>query len=294
MNRYFFALAATWIAAAPVAAAVQFGAPSLAAAGAGDTKVVVTVGIGPMGAPSGFTIEWMEQSDYIAHGGWFEPEEAYFFGVPTLNAWGAPDSYSPDREASFTLEIGDLFDETGVSSTSTQELAGRTLYVLRAYVNADDVIDRSDYSSSVTVTTTGDEDCTHTQGYWKNHEEEWSGVSLELGMVTYSATELDEIFETPAGGNGSLILAHQLISALLNQVVLGADVSPIQDAIDDAHALLDTCGLDPIPPHGTCFIDPSEASPIAQILDDFNNTSDGNCATAVESKTWGSVKAAYR
>lgn len=76
--------------------------------------------------------------------------------------------------------------------------------------------------------------CRYTQGYWKNHPEAWPVDHLILGRAYYSTDELLSILDTPPRGDGSLILARQLVAALLN-VANGAANDP---AIDDAQAWL--------------------------------------------------------
>jgi hypothetical protein len=79
--------------------------------------------------------------------------------------------------------------------------------------------------------------CTYTQGYWKNHPEDWPVMQLTLGGVTYSQSELLDILDTPPQGDATYILAHQLIAAKLN-VANGADDSAVADTIGNADAWL--------------------------------------------------------
>lgn len=67
--------------------------------------------------------------------------------------------------------------------------------------------------------------CTYTQGYWKNHPEDWPVDSLTIGGVDYSAEALLELLQAPVRRDASMNLAHQLIAARLN-VANGASVSP--------------------------------------------------------------------
>src|SRR5678810_970304 len=46
------------------------------------------------------------------------------------------------------------------------------------------------------------DDCTLTQGYWKNHPDAWPVSSLKLGTHTYTKDELIAILKTPVMGNG--------------------------------------------------------------------------------------------
>jgi hypothetical protein len=72
--------------------------------------------------------------------------------------------------------------------------------------------------------------CTYTQGYWKNHSNEWPVSSLVLGGKTYSKAELLTLFATPVKGDNSISLAHQLIAAKLN-AANGAPVPPVVSAL---------------------------------------------------------------
>ncbi len=108
--------------------------------------------------------------------------------------------------------------------------------------------------------------CTYTQGYWKNHPLAWPVAELTLGGVTYSQAEAADILHTVPQGDATYILAHQLIAAKLN-VSQGADdtaIAAIIVAADDwlaAHPLASN---------------PSDAEreagiALAEMLDDYNN-----------------------
>lgn len=108
-----------------------------------------------------------------------------------------------------------------------------------------------------------------TQGYWKNHTSVWPHQVLPVGTASDSQSALETIFQTPARGDASVILAHQLIAALLNILVIGTDSTPIAKTIADAETLLGAGSV----PEG---IDPSstlgqQMVADAQILDNFNN-----------------------
>jgi hypothetical protein len=143
----------------------------------------------------------------------------------------------------------------------------------------------------VTFSSSAGANC--TQGFWKNHADDWCSTSVSLGEVLYSQAELLEIFNEPVEGNGLISLAHQLIAAKLN-VACGAG---LPDAIADADALI---GPLVVPPVGTGFLETSETSELVGILDAFNNQPGnpdgfGGCAPiAVEEFSWGRIKATYR
>jgi uncharacterized repeat protein (TIGR01451 family) len=134
-------------------------------------------------------------------------------------------------------------------------------------------------SISVTCPPTGG-GCTRTQGFWKTHyPDAWPAAVLSggmtLGSVTYTAAQLQAIFNQPVRGNGLISLSHQLIAAKLN-VGSGADASGIQSAIDAADALIG--GL-VVPPVGTGYLAPSSTSALNTALTNFNEgvTGPGHC-----------------
>jgi hypothetical protein len=121
--------------------------------------------------------------------------------------------------------------------------------------------------------------CPLTQGFWKNHPNDWDGVtSLTIGGQSYTKMELLTILETPpSGGDASLILAHQLIAAKLN-VATGSVFSPdpIASTIAAADTLLSaacTLSASSLP---SCFVAASSAlgqqmTNAAATLDAFNS-----------------------
>jgi len=96
-------------------------------------------------------------------------------------------------------------------------------------------------------------------GFWKTHPNLWPVTSLTLGSVTYTQAQLLSILNSPSGGDASLILAKQLIAALLNQAN-GSTPAPICAVLDDANSLLDGC-------HLPCHIMPPSAKGQAMIAD---------------------------
>ncbi len=119
--------------------------------------------------------------------------------------------------------------------------------------------------------------CPLTQGYWKNHEENWPVHSLQLGTVTYTQSQLLQILNTPPAGDASIILAHQLIAAKLN-VANGSTSFPtaiqtqINNAIATGDSLLDGNNL----LSASYSVDPSSTQgqlmvADANILDQFNS-----------------------
>jgi len=275
------------------AAQYAYDAPSLAVVGADKSSITLQVTAGATGLPEGFTVQWMRAADFT--GTWPTGSSSYvgycsFTGTPTLTT-GPATNYALAGNGSIDVELGDLFDETGISTGNTDELPESTPYVFRAFSGIP-YYRSSYYSGTISGSTiTLDTGCVRTQGFWKNHTESWPVAGLFLGTTFYTQAELLQILGTPAEGNGLIFLAHQLIAAKLN-VASGA--TPPGTLIADADALID--GL-VVPPIGAGFLDPSVASPLTDDLDTYNNGLSGvpHCdPVSVQSKPWGAVKQLYR
>ncbi len=289
----FFALSAN---------ASELDAPTVTIVEQGFGKAVLEITAGESGAPEGFTAWWMKESEFLANGSQmtFEPSDiqgaASFGGVPTLNTWGETlSSFSLAPFQTVKVEIGDLEDETGVLANLPGELQPGTAYVFCVSANAvaNDYTPASGYSANQSTYTRGGQDCTYTQGYWKNHEDEWPVAGLMLGSVAYTQAELLSIFGEPVAGNGLISLAHQLIATKLN-IANGSDPSAISATVASADALI---GALVVPPVGAGFIHPSMTSSLTQMLDDYNNgvIGPGHCPpTSVDETSWGVLKATYR
>src|SRR5262249_48542856 len=160
---------------APVRAQVPYDPPTISVVDVGYYRITLLVQAGPSGAPNGFGVDWMTKSDYEAYG-WPTDEggNGYnqycdFTGAPTLNTAGG-DHFQLGPNESVQIQLGDLFDETGMYATYTNGLPAGTDYVIRVHAEGDDVRPESDFSSNVNVGTARAE-C--TQGFWQNHPEVW-------------------------------------------------------------------------------------------------------------------------
>jgi hypothetical protein len=114
--------------------------------------------------------------------------------------------------------------------------------------------------------------CTYTQGWYKNHTDQWPAGSLTPNTVFDGGLTIIALFNTPPKGSQYIILAHQYLTALLN-VQGGSSVPPaVQTALNTAADYFNGGGA------GTG--DPSvDITGIATILDNYNNglTGPGHC-----------------
>ncbi len=290
--------ACTIPAGAALAVALDPPAVSIVQSKPGSIRLMVTAG--PSGAPAGFFVDRMTQAEYDQFGAWPEGQPTQtrvvgsFSGVPTFNIEGTAGSYQLAAGQSIEVELGQLFDETGVGSTDYEELDPSTPYVFRLRANNVGTGAPSPFTSTMSASSSGlAQNCTYTQGYWKNHTAAWPVASLTLGTVSYTAAQLLAIFNQPAQGNKLTILAHQLIAAKLN-LAQGANPSAIASTISAADALIGSLVVRPI---GNGNLPSNPATGYANQLDDFNNglVGPGHCGSVpATATTWGTVKATYR
>jgi len=302
-------------------APVELDAPVLASPDpAASSFVHLDVTAGASGAPNGFTIQWMTQAQFDAMGGAWPADpadprikSALYFGFPSLNTVDGTTSFLLGPDATADIEIGDIFDETGVSATNRDELTQGTVFVFRVKANGDEgdptggmgltadsgLLPPSAFSNTHYASTKAppvSTDCVFTQGYWKNHPTAWPVGSVKLGNVIYSKAQLLLIFNTPAAGNGILSLAHQLIAAKLN-IASGATAPAVTlAAIAAADAMI---GNLVIPPIGTGFLSPATTSHLTDTIESFNaeegkGTIPCQGTTATRVHTWGDLKSLYR
>jgi hypothetical protein len=133
--------------------------------------------------------------------------------------------------------------------------------------------------------------CTYTQGYWKNHPSAWPVTSLTIGGVSYSEQQLLDLFNTPPMGDASLILAHQLIAALLNVANGAAPSAAVQQAINDAQAWMAANRGDAGLPYAVSAGSAAgqQATALTQTLDNFNSGQAGtpHCGSGGGSSSGG-------
>lgn len=290
------------------AAAVLLDPPQAMVSNIASVLADVSITAGGTGAPAGFSIQWMKAADFNARGGWPVSDSdpalhtATFLGTPTLNTVEGTVSFMLDPYESAVIQLGDLFDETGVlSARGAEELLSGTSYVYRVRANASEdgglSFAASPYGQTSSFSTSphdDDEDCVHSEGYWKSHPEKWPVSSMRLGNVVYTKAQLISILARSARGNGLVSLAHELIAAKLN-LFAGAQASPATvQAINSADALI---GSLVVPPIGNGFLNPYSTNRLTDDIEEFSSDEDEHeCVrvVAVRSRSWGQVKSLYR
>jgi hypothetical protein len=279
--------------------AQELDTPNVSPVAAKPSTVRLSVQAGASGAQSGFTAQWMKKADFDALGGWAPEGDARlmsgdFVGVPVWTTDGNAGDYTLAPSQWMDIELGQLFDETGVNATSVNELEAGTEYVVRVYSRASGGSSASQPTPDMVVSTlTAAQNCTFTIGYWKNHPGAWPVLSLQLGNVVYNQADLLAILNEQANGNGLITLAHQLIAAKLS-IANGANPSFISGTIAAADAQI---GNLVVPPIGSDSLPASATSADAHTLDEWNNgiTGPGHCAeTPATPSTWGKIKSTYR
>ena len=243
------------------------------------SNIAISVTAGDTGAPAGFSIQWITLADYVALGNqWPGTSEVPNAQAPSFckaNFSGIVRSsgcipYNLHPAQNVTVVIGDdsLYDNCSASSPcSGAPLLCNTAYVFRASaLDATGHLRISDTITCATMPCVGAGSCTYSQGYWRNHPDAWPVTSLSLGTVTYQAAELMAILDNPAGGNGLVILVHQLIAAKLN-IANGADPSAVQQAMTDADNMI---GALVVPPIGNGYLAPAQTGDLVETLTQYN------------------------
>src|SRR5207248_1996268 len=111
-------------------------APALRVTHVGYFRIDMDVQADYTGTPNGFIIQWMPKADFDQFG-WpadlsdARAMHATFTGVPTLNPDPRSASFELAPEAAIQVQVGDLFDETGVTGTYLDGLEPGD-YVFRA------------------------------------------------------------------------------------------------------------------------------------------------------------------
>jgi hypothetical protein len=263
--------------------------PVISCTVSGEISITVQIcaPLGGTGLPAGFSVQYITSADLASNGGWpvnsdcvpgIDPGcpasfcKAGFSG----NAFESPYPLAPGQCT--TVIIGEALTDQGAMTTCIdQGLVCDTGYVFRAFGHATSKLYRSPNTadlSCATVCSEPPQGCTYTYGYWKsngpipvsNNSNEWPVTELTLGNVVYTDLELLSIMNTPAGGNGLIALAHQLIAAKLN-VANGADGTAVAGAIASADALI---GNLVVPPVGAGSLPFSATSSLSSTLIGFN------------------------
>jgi hypothetical protein len=260
--------------------------PTITCGTSTETSINIIVTAGATGAPAGFSLQWMKLNDYVTNGNqWYASDDprlckGSFSGNANLSRY----ELGPDE--SVTVNVGEFLFDEGASTNCPDGLVCETQYVFRCFAHANSTLQRSDFSANLICSTRDcdtDPGCTYTQGFWKTHgpiptgsnTNVWPVNNLTLGTVNYTDLQLQSIFDTPAGGNGLIALAHQLIAAKLN-IANGSDGAAIAADIAAADALIG--GL-VIPPVGAGFLSPASTSALITALTNYNEgaTGPGHC-----------------
>ena len=118
--------------------------------------------------------------------------------------------------------------------------------------------------------------CPRTQGYWQANPDAWPVTSLTLGSQTYTMAQLQALLASPTRGDASIVLAQQMIAALLN-VANGVDPTPIADTLAHAEVLLSSFSGEL--PYGVKTSSVMGQSMVADaaLLDQFNKSAASGC-----------------
>ena len=124
--------------------------------------------------------------------------------------------------------------------------------------------------------------CPRTQGYWQAHPDAWPVSSLTLGSQIYTKEQLHALLASPTRGDASIVLAQQMIAAMLN-IANGVDPTPIAATLAHADALLSV--FSGKLPYGvkTSSVMGQAMVVDAALLDQFNRNAASDCAATPSS-----------
>lgn len=126
------------------------------------------------------------------------------------------------------------------------------------------------HSATTTFTNVAVGGCTFTQGWYKNHTDQWPAGFSPTANFDGWGTWIDLYNTPPKKGNEYIQLAHQYMTALMN-VANGAAVPPaVQTALNTAAAYFAA---------GGAGAGSGNIAGVAGVLDDYNNglTGPGHC-----------------
>jgi hypothetical protein len=206
----------------------------------------------------------MKLADFVANGNQWPDDPAQVCQATF------PNNLAPSQTQEVVIGDDRLFDSLGVQSDcSGDPLLCDTAYVFRCRANETQSCDTSEWSNTIACATlpcNPGKNCTYTQGYWKNHTDVWPLKSLMLGAVSYNGSQLLQILNRPAQGNGLVMLAHQLIAAKLS-IANGANPTAVQQTIIGADSMIG--GLI-VPPSGNGYLSPNQTSNLTETLTEYN------------------------
>jgi hypothetical protein len=284
----------------------QMDTPIITCVSATTVSIDIQVCAGATGNPAGFTLQWMTAADFAANGNmWYGSDDprlckGSFSGNANLSR------YNLNAGECVTVNIGEFLFDNGASTNCATALVCETDYVFHAFAHANSSLHRSDWTADLTCSTLPCNEtnygCTYTQGYWKTHGPlndtrykdpgqggqwheactvptgySWPLDPVKLGAnVYYSSAQVCAIFNTSAGGNGLISLAHQLIAAKFNAEKNGAVPPEVQGWMNAADALI---GNLVVPPAGAGWLAPGTTGALTGHLTDYNegNAGVGHC-----------------
>ncbi len=134
------------------------------------------------------------------------------------------------------------------------------------------IVGSQGFEVSFTCICDGDDECTYTPGYWKNHLDAWPVFDFAVGGVDYTQAELDEILGRPVRGDATIILAHHGLGSRPHGA-LKNEALAIKDELADFNEL--ECEEDDSGEPDSMMM--MKSAPVVQ-----------------EAANWGTIKSTYR
>src|SRR5262245_50065912 len=148
----------------PPTHADRYDTPIVSVSEVSRNSIRLEITAGATGLPAGFGVDWMTRASFLIEG-WNPDGSMYycnFTGMPTYNTWPGSLGYALGPFQTGWIEVGDLFDETGVLTDYNIELNPAVDYVFRAYGLGDANGEASYYTSTRIGTTLAESSCIFT------------------------------------------------------------------------------------------------------------------------------------
>lgn len=225
--------------------------PTLEILNTTDTSITVRITAPNVGAPEGFILQWAPAALLNQAGGWENyPACAAIFGQ--LGPFGVSAFHlAPNQQ--MVITIGHWVTAAGLSAQIDPDCADFHCgdnWSIRASIVPFGICEISEYTPTATATIaiipgceSGQNHCTFSQGYWKNHQGEWPAPYSPAAAFYSSGRTWAQTISDP--GSGDKQLRVQYIAALLNKAngsptsqivaVVGVGNMSIQDILDESN-----------------------------------------------------------
>jgi len=193
--------------------------------------------------------------------------------VPPPPTITAADACNGSLPVTYVQTVVTNFDDSGEDEwghCGDDEISN--VLIIRTWTATDNCGNSVNCTQVITVDHRGN--CVLSAGYWKNHPSDWPVTSLRIGCTNniLNQAQLLAILNNSSCGNAPVILARQLIAALLNLELGACPSAEVTACVANAQSLLCAYPVNSNPPSSIR----NQMTSAADCLDRFNNGQKGN------------------